>query len=98
MGLVAQEARHAFGHEPLLPTPDGGFAGTATAHNLSRATAIGGQQDNARAPDVLLRAIPIRHNRLKLRTILGCYFNFDSLSIPQIRTAAPGWESYEGLK
>ncbi len=81
-GFVAQEAHHAFGHEPLLPAPDSGFAGAAAAHNLRRAAAIGRQQDDARAPDVLLRAVAIRHNRLKLRAILGCYFHFDSIEHP----------------
>jgi hypothetical protein len=31
---------------------------------------------------MLLRAVPIRHNRLKSRAILGFYFNVDSFEHP----------------
>ncbi len=41
------------------------------------------KQDYPRPPDMLLRTVPIRHNCLKSRPILGFYFNFDSIEHPK---------------
>jgi hypothetical protein len=39
---------------------------------------------------MLLRAVPIRHNRLKLHAILGFYFNDDTIEHPADSHAAAG--------
>jgi hypothetical protein len=39
---------------------------------------------------MLLRAVPIRHNRLKLHAILGFYFNDDTIEHPADPHAAAG--------
>ena len=39
--------------------------------------AVGGQQHDPRAPDVLLWAIAIRHHRLKAATVGGIHFDDD---------------------
>ena len=40
-------------------------------HDLSGAKTIAGQQDDPSPPDVLLRAAPVRNNRLKTSTLGG---------------------------
>jgi hypothetical protein len=64
-GLVAQQAGDAFGHEPLLPPPDQGLARAGAAGEFHRAATVRGQQHDLRPPDMLLRAVPVRHDRYK---------------------------------
>ena len=61
-GLVAQQAGHAPGQEALLPPPDRGLARAGAAGEFHRAAAVGCQQDDLRPPDMLLRAVPVRHD------------------------------------
>ena len=39
-----------------------------------------GRQDDPRPPDVLLRAVAVRHDRLEPSTISGTHFDLDSLA------------------
>ena len=79
-GLVAQKSTHAFVHEPLLPAPDAGLALARPPHDLSGAKTIAGQQDDPSPPDVLLRAAPVRNNRLKTSTLGGTNVHMDTVS------------------
>jgi hypothetical protein len=74
-GLVAQQAVHAFLHEPLLPTPHAGLRHTGLAHDFVRADAVCRKKHDTRPPNVLLRTIPVYRNRLKTRAIRGAQFN-----------------------
>ena len=74
-----QQACDTVGHEALLPSPDNGFAGAATAHDLGRAAAVCRQQDDLGTPDMLLRAVPICHNRLQAGAILGGDLDCDTV-------------------
>ena len=82
-GLVTQQARDTLGHKPLLPAPDGSFAGTAAQHNRRRAVAVGGQQNDPRPPDMFLQAVPVRHHRFQFRPVLGSNSNCDPIAHPQ---------------
>ncbi len=57
--LVAQETHEAFNGEALLPAPHAGLRLADLSHDLDGADAIGTQQDDLGAPDVLLRRIAI---------------------------------------
>lgn len=61
--LVAQETLEAFGGEALLPAPHAGLRFAGLPHDLDGADAIGTQQDDLGAPDVLLRRIAISDER-----------------------------------
>jgi hypothetical protein len=54
-----------------LPAPHGGLAGAGTVHDLGGAAAISGQQHDVRVPNVLLRAVAIRHDRRKSLAVVG---------------------------
>ncbi len=82
-GLVTQQASNTLGHEPLLPAPDSSFAGAAAQHNPHRAVALGGQQNNPRPPDMLLRAVPVRDHRFQFGAILGGNSKCDPIAHPQ---------------
>src|SRR4051794_16840138 len=75
--LIVQQAVDALGHEAGLPTPHGGLADAGPAHDLGGAAALGGQQHDVRPPDMLLRAVAIRHNRRKSLTVAGCDMDAD---------------------
>jgi hypothetical protein len=64
-GLVAGEPLDPLMHEALLPAPDHGFALTDGAHHGSGALAVDGQNNDPRAPHVLLRAVAISDDRLQ---------------------------------
>ena len=76
-GLVAQQAANPVRHIALLPTPDRRLAGIGTSHDLCRAEALRRQQHDPCAPDVLLRAVPVRRDRRKLPTISRAHFHYD---------------------
>jgi hypothetical protein len=63
--LVAQQPVHARLHEPFLPAPDGGLALRRPPYDFVGAVPLGGQKHDPRSPDVLLRAVPIRHHRFQ---------------------------------
>ena len=66
--LVAQKAVDAFPHEALLPAPDTGLRFAGLPHDRVGADAIGAQQDDRRAPDMLLRRIAVPGDQLQV----GC--------------------------
>ena len=76
-GLVAQQAGHAFAHEPLLPAPHAGLGHLGPAHGLRRAAALCRRQDDPRPPDVLLRTVPTRHDPLQSVTVRGAHLDAD---------------------
>src|SRR5215470_17783577 len=59
-----------FMHEALLPAPDHGFTLADSAGDGAGARAIGGQNNDPRAPDVLLRAVAIANDRVQSNPIL----------------------------
>ena len=76
-GPVAHQPGHAFAHEPLLPAPDAGLGHLGPAHDLGRAAARRRRQDDPRPPDVLLRAVPIRHDPLQPATVRSAHLDAD---------------------
>jgi len=81
-GLVAQQTRHALGLEAVLPTPDRSLAGAGTAGQFRGPTAVGGQQHDLRPPDVLLRAVAVRHDSGQGLTIGFGEADFDGFAHP----------------
>jgi hypothetical protein len=79
-GLVVQQTVHAVGHEPLLPAPDAGLRHPGPAHDRDGAAAVPRRQDDPRPPDVFLRAVPVRHDRLEPSTISGTHVDLDALA------------------
>jgi hypothetical protein len=82
LGLVTQQSIDAFGHETLLPAPYRILIDASLALNLIGANAISRQQNDPSPPNMLLRAIAIRHNRFHSDTVRGSYFKSDSLAHP----------------
>lgn len=80
--LIAQQAFDPGLHEPRLPAPDGGLADAGGAHNLNRAEAIGGGQNDPRAPDVLLRAVAVIDHRLQALAIGRAQVDGDAAAHP----------------
>jgi hypothetical protein len=80
--LVTQQACDPIGHEAFLPAPHSGFAGPGAAHDLGRAATVRRQQHDFRPPDMLLRAVSVRHDRVKFATICGTHFNLDTGAHP----------------
>ena len=69
-GLVAGQAGNALLHKALLPAPHHRLGLVGSPHDLGRAAAIGGGEDDFGAPNMLLRRVAIADNRLKLTAIL----------------------------
>src|SRR5215813_11017166 len=69
-GLVAGQSLDSFMHETLLPAPDHGFALADSAGDGGGARAVSGQNNDPRAPDVLLRAVAIANDRVQPNPIL----------------------------
>src|SRR3954470_5930228 len=57
-----------------------GLAGPA--HDLARPQAVRRGQDDPRSPDVLLRAVPVRHHRLQTGTVGGAHLDTDPFAHP----------------
>jgi hypothetical protein len=57
--LVAQKPVHALGGEPFLPAPDASLGLAGLAHDRVRADALGAEQHDLRAPNVLLRRVAV---------------------------------------
>jgi hypothetical protein len=87
-GPVVQQTVYAVAHEPLLPAPDAGLRHPGPAHRRGGAAPIRGRQDDPRPPDVFLRAVPVRHDRLEPSTIGGAHFDLDPLAHRHERDAA----------
>ena len=79
-GLVAQQPIHAGLHEALLPAPDHRFALTRLPHDLRGAQTVRREQNNAGAPNMLLRAIPIGYDRCKSPAIGSLDVDYDSFA------------------
>src|SRR5512144_902531 len=62
---------------PLLPAPDARLRLAAPAHDLGRADAVRGRQDDLRPPDALRRAVPVRNDRFQTDTVGGADFDAD---------------------
>jgi hypothetical protein len=56
-------------HEALLPAPDHGFALADSAGDGGGARAVSSQNNDLRAPDVLLRAVAIANDRVQSNPI-----------------------------
>lgn len=69
--LVAKEPSEALPREALLPARDCGLGHARLAHDRMRAQAIGAQQHDAGAPDVLLRRVAGRHEDVQPKAIRG---------------------------
>ena len=69
--LVAQEALDTDPGEALLPAPDAGLRCAGPAHDLNRADALGREQYDLGPPDVLLRRVAIRDNRIEAAAFRG---------------------------
>ena len=78
--LVAQQAVHAVGHEPLLPAPHGRFRHAGPAHHLRSAAALRARQNDPGPPHVLVRAVAVRHDRREPRPIGRGHVDLDSLA------------------
>src|ERR1700730_17734367 len=62
--------RDPFMHEALLPAPNHGFALAESAGDGGGALAVGCQNNDPRAPNVLLRAVAIANDRVQPNPIL----------------------------
>ena len=65
--------------EPLLPTPDHRLGLAGRLHDLGSAATIGRQKNDFCPPNVLLRAVAVRHRRLKRTAIGGAQSDVRSL-------------------
>jgi len=70
-GLVAQQPLDAFLGEALLPAPDRRLGDAGLAHDGVGAQARGGEQHDPAAPDVLLRSVAVRDDRLEAGSVVG---------------------------
>jgi hypothetical protein len=80
--LVAQQAGDTIGHEAFLPAPDSRLADTCIAHDLRGAAAVCRQQYDLCPPDVFLRCVSVRHDRVQVATVCGTHVNFDAGAHP----------------
>jgi hypothetical protein len=64
-GLVADQPGNPFVHEALLPAPNHRLVLAHRAADGVGALPIGGQQHDARAPNVLLRTVAVANDRLQ---------------------------------
>ena len=68
-GLVAKQAVDTLVHEPLLPAPHAGLGLAGRAHDRRSAEPRVGLQDDPRPPEVFLRALRVRDDRLQSLTV-----------------------------
>jgi hypothetical protein len=73
------KVRGSFLAEAVLPTPDHRLGLARCTHNLSRAMTIGSQKHDPGPPDVLLRAIAVRHSRFERAAVSAAQSNVRSL-------------------
>ena len=64
-GLVAQQALHALFSKAFLPAPDASLGLAGLAHDRVGAHTRGAEQHDTGSPDVLLRRVPIPHQRFE---------------------------------
>jgi hypothetical protein len=72
-GLVVQQTVHAIAHEPFLPAPDAGFGLAGPGHDGGRPEPLATEKDDPCPPNMFLRALGIRDDRLQSLTIAGRY-------------------------
>jgi hypothetical protein len=78
--LVVQQTINALAHEALLTAPDDRFRQSRPAHDLRRAAAIGGGENDAGARRMLLWAIAISNDPIETRSIHGRNLDGDACS------------------
>jgi hypothetical protein len=81
--LVAQQTIDALAHEALLPTPDNRLRQSRPLHDLCRAAAIGGGENDPGPGCVLLRTVAIPNDPIETSSILGRDFDDDACSHTQ---------------
>jgi hypothetical protein len=77
--LVTPKPRRTVVPEALLPAPDHCLGLASRLHDLGSAPAIGRQKNDLRSPDVLLRAVAVRHHRFKLAPVGSAQSDIPSL-------------------
>ena len=77
VSTALSQEHDAFLHEPLLPAPHHRLAAAGAALDGVGAQPVCGQQNDAGPPDMLLRAVSVRHHRLKQSTVGGCHIDDD---------------------
>jgi len=70
-GLVTQETIHTLLHEPLLPAPDCRFGHPGCPHDLVGAGPDRCEKHDLTPPNMLLRAVAIRNDRLHAGSVFG---------------------------
>ncbi len=66
---AVEEADDTLVHEPLLPAPHAGLGLAGLAHDRRSAEPLVGLQDDPRPPDMFLRALRVRDDRLQSLTV-----------------------------
>ena len=79
-GLVAQQALYALFGKAFLPAPDASLGLAGLAHDRVGAHTRGAEQHDTGSPNVLLRRVPIPHQRFKPQPVGGRKINDDSWS------------------
>jgi hypothetical protein len=79
---VAQQARDALLHVPLLPAPDTGLGLARPAHNLVGTETFGAKQHDLGSPGMLLRRVAVLKNRLQPLAVRRLYSDGYSSSHP----------------
>jgi hypothetical protein len=89
-----QQPCNALPHKALVPAPYAILAPAGATGYLDRAEPGGGQQNDPRPPDILLRAVPVRDDRLQAGTIGGAHVDDDILAhSPRLAPEGVRWES-----
>jgi protein-tyrosine phosphatase len=78
VGRICQLDAHARQHEAFLPVSDSGPDLAGASHDLVNAAAVRCHQDDPGAPDMLLRAVPVRYHRFQPNPISGAQLDNDS--------------------
>src|SRR5215831_4857737 len=69
--LVAPKTGQPFIAKPFLPSPDHGLSLARGTHDLGSATSLRRQENNLSSPNVLLRAVAVRHHRFEGAAVGG---------------------------
>ena len=76
--FIAQEAVVTSLHEAFLPAPHAGLRLSSPPHDLVCADAVRAQQNNLRAPDMLMRGVAIPSERCQTAAVTGLESDGDS--------------------
>ena len=79
-GLVAQQPIHPRLHKAFLPTPDHRFALAGLPHHRGGAETIRREQNDAGAPHMFLRAVPIGNDSRQALAITSRDIHYDSFA------------------